>query len=445
MLHRFEQLAKRRPSQFLAFLHTRPCVLYLLWLVGLWLEDERDDVTGVLVWRLIGLVGQQRWKRREGEAEDEEGGEADEVADDPPEEDDEDDDDDEEDDGEEEKEEPPSSVLVMMVTDKDGGGKDGKEEEKAAPACPFVPMFQAIAQHGGILSSFVQQHLLSSPDSSLRTHAQSFLYLMWTYSPPAIRSRLFTALSAWLSYLPLYGQQAQQAYHLLSSIVSSSHSLPALGPTSHDLRQSVSSLLRSLDAQVAVTAGHRQAEFFDRLGRVLGQQREVSTMTEDMKAQHALFETYCASSPCHVCHATPLLLPAPKEKEKKAGCGRDGVILCRPHRRSAAGARRPLRLRELVVGCLRRPPGLRCRRRRRPTCGSISWASCPVSPSTECSTGPSSCCRPSSSPPCTCASPTPPPPRPPCASCAWCTSTSTRTRPPTCPPCPSPSPSPTLR
>ena len=315
VLHRFEQLAKRRPSQLFAFLRSRPPVLYLLWLVALWLVDEKDEVTGVMAWRLIALVSQHRWK--EG-AEPDTADDADDADDQHPQhaDDDEDgDDDDDDDDDKPDKDAATTGLLVMMDTDKSKAATDGDGKAPAtASVSPFLPLFQCIVQHSSILSSFHQHHLLSPPDSALRIHAQSFLFFMWTYSSAAVRSVLFNALAAWIPYLPLYGAQAQPTLDLLSSILTSSHLSPTLGPSPSELSSAVSTLLRSFSAQVDVVAGHPQTEFFGRLGRVLGQQREMVGMTEEAKAQHAQFEVYCASAPCHICHASIPLLPHPKEK-----------------------------------------------------------------------------------------------------------------------------------
>ena len=306
LLHRVEQQAKRRPTHFLHLVSQCPQLLYVLLLLAVWLADEAEEISTPLCLRLIALVSQQRWVQldtaprsveSEDEAEDErmydellavaEGKQR------------------------EEKSEEEQGHHDRMEVEAEG---KKRADESSADICPFLSLFDCFVRQPSLCSSFIQHYLLGSSDSTHRTHAQSFLFFMWTQATPPTRTVLFSQLSAWIPSIPLYGKHAQQLCHLLSAVLTAASESSALGPSSADVTLAVQRLMSAVNSQSAVLSAHPLSDFFFSLSQTLNQQRQLGALSEQAKAQQRLYELYCNNQPCHVCHATS----GAEHKDKRA-------------------------------------------------------------------------------------------------------------------------------
>ena len=304
LLHRVEQQAKRRPAHFLSLVNECPQLLYVLLLLSVWLAEESEETSIPLCVRLIALASQQRWGAQSTNHH---------V----------DDSDDEDDDVEEDHEmaeegkqrEEKKSDETAQESKMDTKTDEKAADDSSAAGCPFSSLFDRLTSQPTLLTSFIEHYLLGSSDSTHRTHAQSFLFFMWTNSTPPTRAALFSQLSAWIPRIPLYGKHAQQLCHLISALVSASVESTAVDPSLADMSLVVQRVMSAVSSQSAVLSTHPMGDFFYSLSQTLNQQRQLSALTEQAKAQQKLYELYCNNLPCHVCHATNWL----ELKEKRSG------------------------------------------------------------------------------------------------------------------------------
>ena len=310
LLHRVEQQAKRRPTHFLSLINQCPQLLYVLLLLSVWLADEAEETSIPLCVRLIALVSQQRWGKQLTNNGGEDSDEADE------EEDDDEEDSEMGEEGKQREEKNDRTHDSNMETETDEQKKAADSSSTAS--CPFSSLFDSLVSQPSLLTSFIQHYLLGSADFTHRTHAQSFLFFMWTNSSPHTRTALFSQLSAWLPNIPLYGKHAQQLCHLISALLTASVDSTDAGPSSVDISLAVQRLMSAVAVQSAVLSSHPMGDFFYSLSQTLNQQRQLTALTEHAKVQQKLYEQYSTTVPCHVCHATSGLEHTSKDKQKSS-------------------------------------------------------------------------------------------------------------------------------